>query len=73
MPRRVDDADRNQPRFPEGTRVRVLERGGRNTERIGVVRRVVFHHKDRCWNYYLKSGERSVSKRYVAQDLELDL
>ena len=66
------DSDRAQPLHALGARVRVLARGGLNTPRRGVVRRVVFPHRDRRWNYDLRCGERNVSKRYLAEDLEED-
>lgn len=35
----------------------------------GTVRAVVWHFKDGRWNYYLTSEGRSVSTRYLAEDL----
>ncbi len=35
----------------------------------GTVRAVVWHFKDRRWNYYLVSEGRAVSTRYLTEDL----
>ena len=52
-----------------GDLVEVVPSARHQTLRQGSVRAVVWHFKDRRWNFYLTSEGRSVSTRYLAEDL----
>ncbi len=59
------------PEFKLGDSVRVVV-GERNfTAHVGIISQVVWHHKDGCYNYYLESESKKISKRYTAKDLLL--
>jgi hypothetical protein len=58
-----------QPEFLLGQRVSVLVNERNHTARVGTVARVVWHHKDACYNYYLEVDGKNVSKRYLSCDL----
>lgn len=66
----TDDVDLKHPAFPEGTAVRVLPKGGRNTPRTGEVASTVWHGKHERWTYWLRVEGELRSKRYFAVDLE---
>jgi hypothetical protein len=68
----TDDADPERPAFDLKQHVRVLERGGRNTTRQGVIDRAIWHHKHGRWTYYLRVGNKALSKRYYGVDLLSD-
>jgi len=58
-----------RPRWLKGDTVRVVP-SGRNTERVGIVRLVRWHHRQKQWMYYIHQGGRPVTKRYWVCDLE---
>ena len=58
-----------QSEFQLGQRVSVLTNERNHTARAGTIARVVWHHKDACYNYYLEVDGKKVSKRYLACDL----
>lgn len=65
---RSEDRSRSEPRFPLGSRVRVVPNNRNRTLHLGVVAESVWHHKYGCWTYYLEADGKRVSKRYVAED-----
>lgn len=52
-----------------GDPVEVVPSARHQTLWRGEVRAVVWHFKDRRWNYYLVSEGRAVSTRYLTEDL----
>ena len=58
---------RPEPRFKIGDGVKVLPLED-NSEFYSVVNRIVWHTKNRTYNYYLNGK----SKRYIERDLEPD-
>lgn len=58
------------PVFLVGQRVRVILKERNRTARIGIVQRVIWHFKDRRYNYYVAVNGKKVSKRYFDEDLE---
>lgn len=60
---------RPPPAFAVGDLVAVVPSARHQTPWRGAVRAVVWHFKDGRWNYYLSSKGRSVSTRYLAEDL----
>ena len=40
-----------------------------NTPRQGRIVRMIWHYKDVCWNYYIESDGKAISKRYLEGDL----
>jgi hypothetical protein len=58
------------PRFHVGNVVRVCVNERTLTPWVGVVRRIVWHHRQARWMFYLRVGERKISKRYWSDDLE---
>ena len=59
-----------EPEFRVGQCVRVVLNDRNRTPHTGTVRQVVWHHRDRRYNYYLQEAGKKVSKRYLAEDLE---
>lgn len=59
-----------QPEFAIGDRVSVRVGGRNRTAHSGEIREVVWHIKDRQYNYFLREGNKKVKKRYFAEDLE---
>lgn len=59
-----------QPEFAIGERVSVRVSRRNRTAHIGEVREVVWHIKDRRYNYYLGEGNKKIKKRYFAEDLD---
>ncbi|MGD8770624.1 MAG: hypothetical protein PVJ06_11340 [Desulfobacterales bacterium] len=41
-----------------------------NTERSGRILELIWHFKNKEWNYYIDSEGKRISKRYVESDLE---
>jgi hypothetical protein len=62
--------DKPAPIFIVGQRVRVRVNDRNRTPHEGLVRDIIWHHKDARYNYYLQDGDKKVSKRYLAEDLE---
>src|SRR5262245_10858723 len=62
-----DEAD-----YQTGQSVRVVPGVRNNTPRRGTIRLVIWHHKDRCYDYYIRVCGKKVSKRYRTADLEPD-
>jgi hypothetical protein len=62
---------RPDPRFRVGEPVRVLPNEQNRSPHVGTIDRVIWHHEDARYNYYIveKSGGR-LSKRYLSEDLE---
>lgn len=58
-----------QPEFLIGQSVSVAINERNHTDRVGKIARVVWHHKDACYNYYLEVDGKKISKRYLACDL----
>ena len=58
------------PVFYVGECVRVILNERNRTSHTGPVREIIWHHKDRCYNYYITAGGKKVSKRYYEEDLE---
>lgn len=56
------------PSFTVGALVTVVPGGGR-TVRTGTVERIVWHHKLQQHIYFLRVGERRISRRYTADEL----
>ena len=63
--------DASESKFNLKDRVRVLSRGGKNTEKEGRVSKLIWHHKHRSWCYYLEVDHALLKKRYFKEDLEL--
>jgi hypothetical protein len=61
--------DRPEPTFRTGQRVRVILNDRNRTPHDGTIRKIIWHHKDQRFNYYLEAG-RKVAKRYFAEDLQ---
>lgn len=58
------------PKFAVGQAVRVIVNGRNRTAHQGTIRDVVWHFKDRRFNYYLLAEFKRVAKRYLDEDLE---
>jgi hypothetical protein len=65
--------ERPEPAFQIGQRVRVILNERNRTPHEGTVRRVIWHHRDGRYNYYLEEAGKKVSKRYFEEDLEAAL
>lgn len=65
------DGQRERPSFALGARVQVVPNGQNRRLWVGLVARRIWHHKHACWTYFIESDGKKVSKRYVAEDLEL--
>jgi hypothetical protein len=69
-PRAFADNDPDHARLSLGQAVSVIPKLG-HTPHSGTVREIIWHHKNRCWNYYLTTDTgKKLTKRYVAEDLE---
>jgi hypothetical protein len=55
-----------------GQSVRVVPGVRNNTPRRATIRMGIWHHKDSCWDYYIRVCGKSVSKRYRDEDLVPD-
>lgn len=64
------DKDPERPRFKVGSQVRVIQNERNRTPREGVVVRHIWHHKFKCWTYFIEEGGKKVKKRYLGEDLE---
>lgn len=62
--------EKSEPTFHIGQRVRVVLNDRNRTPHEGTVRQIVWHYKDRRYNYYLEEAGKKVSKRYFEEDLE---
>jgi hypothetical protein len=60
------------PEFSVGEPVCVVPNERCHTPRQGQVERVIWHHKDQQYNYYLSEAGKRISKRYLAADLQPD-
>jgi hypothetical protein len=58
------------PAFSVGQRVRVIISDRNQTARTGTIRQVIWHFKDRRYNYYLDVSGKRISKRYDEEDFE---
>jgi hypothetical protein len=58
------------PAFSVGQRVRVILNDRNRTARTGTIRQVIWHFKDRRYNYHLDVNGRRISKRYYEEDFE---
>jgi hypothetical protein len=58
------------PAFSVGQRVRVILNDRNRTARTGTIRQVIWHFKDRRYNYYLDVNGKRISKRYYEEDFE---
>ncbi len=58
------------PQFTLGQAVRVILNERNRTPHEGVIRQIVWHYKDGCYNFYLEERGKKISKRYFADDLE---
>lgn len=56
------------PRYVPFDEIKVIHP---NTEKLGIIREIIWHFKDFEWNYYIESEGKKVSKRYVEKDLSL--
>ena len=56
--------------FQLGQRVCVVLNERNHTPHTGTIRTVIWHHKDRRYNYYLAENGKKVAKRYLAEDLQ---
>ncbi len=61
--------DLPEPEFKPGQPVDVVLNESNHTARAGTIARVIWHHKDNCYNYYLEADGKKISKRYLARDL----
>lgn len=61
-----------KPRFAVGQPVRVVVNERNKTAHRGTIREVIWHFKDRRYNYYLVENGKKVSKRYFDEDLEAE-
>ena len=59
------------PEFQLGQTVRVVPQVNGHSEKIGVVRDIIWHHKDARYNFYLNVGGKKISTRYIADELEI--
>jgi len=64
------DEEREPPKYPVGTVVRVLLNERNRTPRVGRVDRCIWHGLHARWMYWLREGTRKVYKRYTDDDLE---
>lgn len=62
---------RRPPLFREGDMVEVIVNAKNITYHKGIIHTVVYHFKDKEWNYYICENNKKVSKRYCAADLKL--
>ena len=62
---------RRPPLFREGDMVEVIVNAKNITYHKGIIHTVIYHFKDREWNYYICENNKKVSKRYCAADLNL--
>lgn len=58
------------PVFKIGQRVRVILNDRNKTPHEGIIREIIWHHKDQRFTYYLLEAGKKVSKRYFQEDLE---
>ncbi len=58
------------PSFSVGQRVRVILNERNRTARVGAICQVIWHFKDKRYNYYLDVNGKRISKRYFDDDLE---
>ncbi|MGC0415870.1 hypothetical protein [Embleya sp. AB8] len=59
-----------EPTLCEGERVRVVLNEHNRTAHCGTIRAKVWHYRDRCWYFFLRTDSgRKVAKRYAATDL----
>jgi len=63
--------DQPLPVFAVGQRVRVVLNERNRTPHTGCVRKIIWHHKDERYNYYLEENGKTISKRYYEEDLQL--
>ena len=64
-------AGRKPPLFREGDMVEVIVNAKNTTYHKGIIHTVIYHFKDREWNYYICENNKKVSKRYCEVDLKL--
>ena len=64
--------DQPEPVYQVGQAVRVVPGQPNHTSRRGTIREIIWHHKDRCFHYYIAEAGKRVSKRYKAEDLAAD-
>jgi hypothetical protein len=57
------------PEFTVGDAVSVILNDRNRTPHTGVIRLVIWHSKDKRYNYYIAEAGKKVSKRYFAEDL----
>jgi hypothetical protein len=68
-----DSAEIPEPAFRNGQHVRVVLSLWNRTARQGMIRDRIWHHKDQRWYFLIDDDAgRKVSKRYAAEDLEID-
>ncbi len=58
------------PKFAIGQRVRVVLNARNHTPHEGIIRNIIWHHKDQRHNYYLVENGKKISKRYYDDDLQ---
>ncbi|MBX7229768.1 MAG: hypothetical protein K1X48_09205 [Burkholderiaceae bacterium] len=59
------------PEFQLGQTVRVVPHVNGHTEKIGVIRDIIWHYKDARYYFYIKVGKQKISTRYIANELEI--
>jgi hypothetical protein len=59
------------PAFTTGQWVQVIISDRNRTLHTGKIRAVIWHHKDKRYNYYLEERGKKVPKRYFEEDLEI--
>jgi hypothetical protein len=62
--------DAPPPAFAIGQPVRVILNQRNHTPHLGAIRKVIWHHKDQRYHYYIRENGKNVSKRYFDDDLE---
>lgn len=57
--------------FREGDIVEVIVNVRNTTYHSGVINKVIYHFKEKEWNYYISENGKKISKRYYYKDLRL--
>lgn len=62
--------DYRSPKFKVGQLVRVIVNERNTTPHTGTIREIIWHFKDKRYNYYIEASGKKISKRYFCDDLE---
>lgn len=62
---------RKPPLFRQGNLVEVIVNARNTTYHKGIIYAIIYHFKDKDWNYYISENGKKISKRYYSRDLKL--